>query len=182
MEIEKEESDTETSSDTTFTVTSEIKTVPIGIIMSLLPSVNRDTGEITLNVRPTLSRVVDRVVDPGLSLAIALDPLFSGIDIENEIPVVEVRELDSILKIKSGQVMVIGGLMEDKGTQDEAGVPGASEIPVLGHLFKATDRSRETKELVIFIRATLVDSQGYSHEADRRLYERYSQDPRPLKF
>ena len=78
--------------------------------------------------------------------------------------------------------MVIGGLMEDKGTQDESGIPGASEVPLLGHLFKGVDRSRETKELIIFIRATVLDSGGYYDPADKKLYEKFTQDPRPLTF
>lgn len=180
--IEREEEDTTTTSQTTYTVNSELRTVPIGIIMSILPSVNRDTGEITLNVRPTLSRVVDRVTDPQLAIATALDPALGDIEVENLIPVVEVRELDSILKVKSGQVMVIGGLMEDRAIQADNGVPGLSEVPVFGNLFKGVDRSKGTNELVIFIRATMVDSNGYSHEADKKLYDTYMQDSRPLKF
>lgn len=182
VEVEREDEDTTTTSQTTITVNSTINTVPIGIIMTILPSINRRTGEVTLNVRPTLSRVVDRVEDPALALSLALDPALSALNIQNLIPVVEARELDSILKVKSGEVMVIGGLMEDNGLQSEAGIPGASEIPVLGHLFKGTDRSRETKELIIFIRATILDSNGYYDPADKRLYEKFSQDPRPLTF
>lgn len=177
--VEKQSTETAVGIKDTYTITSTINTVPIGIIMSLLPSINRDTGEITLSVRPTLSRVVDRVVDPGLELAKALGTL-TGVTIQNRIPVVEVRELDSILKVKSGQVMVIGGLMEDKSTDIETGVPGAQEIPVLGHLFKGVDNSRSTSELVIFIRATMVDQSGGVETPDKKLYERYTRDPRPL--
>ena len=182
LEVSKEEESDSTTSEDTITVESTIKTVPIGIIMTILPSINRRTGEVTLNVRPTLSRVVDRVADPGLALSLALDPALAALSVENLIPVVEARELDSILKVKSGEVMVIGGLMEDQGIQSENGIPGASEIPVLGHLFKGTDRARETKELIIFIRATVVDSSGYYDPADKRLFEKFTQDPRPLKF
>lgn len=179
VDVEREETDTTTSSQTTYSVESSINTVPIGIIMTLLPSINRDTGEITLGVRPTLSRVVDRVIDPGLTLSMALNGL-DDVDIENRIPVVEVRELDSILKLKSGQVMVIGGLMEDKNTNSESGVPGAQEIPVLGNLFKGTDRLRTTSELVIFIRATMIGQSGGIDAPDKTLYDRYTRDPRPI--
>ncbi len=180
VEVEKQDSDTSSSTQTTYTVNSTINTVPIGIIMALLPSINRDTGDITLSIRPTLSRVVDRVKDPGLTLAKALNADLADVDVENLIPVVEVRELDSILKLKSGQVMVIGGLMEDKNTSSESGVPGAEEIPVLGNLFKGVDRERNTSELVIFIRATMVGQNGMVEEPDQRLYERFTRDPRPL--
>ena len=126
--------------------------------------------------------MVDRVSDPGLALALALNPAFAGINLENLIPVVEARELDSIMKVRSGEVMVIGGLMEDQGLQTERGVPGASELPVLGHLFKTTDRFRETKELIIFIRATVLDEGGYTDPADRGMYKKFTRDPRALEF
>jgi MSHA type pilus biogenesis protein MshL len=177
--VEKESSDTTAGSTDTYTVNSTINTVPIGIIMSLLPSINRDTGEITLSVRPTLSRVVDRVIDPGLTLAKALNGLTS-VTVENKIPVVEVRELDSMLKVKSGQVMVIGGLMEDKGITTELGVPGMQDIPVLGHVFKGVDNSRTTSELVIFIRATMIGESGGVDSPDKAVYEKFTRDPRPL--
>jgi MSHA type pilus biogenesis protein MshL len=177
--VEKESADTTTGSTDTYTVNSTINTVPIGIIMSLLPSINRETGEITLSVRPTLSRVVDRVIDPGLTLAKALND-FADVNVENKIPVVEVRELDSMLKLKSGQVMVIGGLMEDKGITTELGVPGMQDIPVLGHVFKGVDNSRTTSELVIFIRATMIGESGGVDSPDKAVYEKFTRDPRPL--
>ncbi len=180
VSVEKQNVTTTGTADTTYSISSTINTVPIGIIMSLLPSINRETGEITLSVRPTLSRVVDRVVDPGLTLAKALNDL--DVDVENRIPVVEVRELDSILKLKSGQVMVIGGLMEDKNINNESGIPGAQEVPVLGHLFKGEDRERSTSELVIFIRATMIGQDGGVEKPDKDLYDRYTRDPRPLSF
>lgn len=183
IEVEKEDEESETGPDqTTITVNSTINTVPIGIIMTMLPSINRRTGEVTLNIRPTLSRVVDRVEDPALAISLALDPALSALNLKNLIPVVEVRELDSILKVKSGEVMVIGGLMEDRGIQSEKGVPGASDLPIFGNLFKGVDRQRETKELIIFVRATILDQHGGTQDADRNIYDKFTQDPRPLNF
>ena len=175
------ERETDTSAATTqevFNVESEVKTVPIGIILTLQPSVNVDTGEITLSVRPTLSRVTNFVTDPAVAFLAAE----GGQNIENRIPVVEVRELDSILKVKSGQVMIIGGLMEDTATSTDRGVPGISEVPWFGNLFKSVNRDQSKRELVIFIRATLVGNDGYIQEADRNIVDSFTDDTRPLKF
>jgi general secretion pathway protein D len=161
------------------TVDSEIKTVPIGIILTLQPSINLERGEITLMVRPTLSRITSFVNDP----AVAFLATFGGVgNIDNRIPVVEVRELDSILKVKSGQVMVIGGLMEDQSLNTDSGVPGLSEVPWIGNLFKGVDKQNRKRELVIFIRATLVGKDGFVSDADKGIYNKFSEDPRPLKF
>lgn len=162
------------------TVNSTIHTVPIGIILTLQPSINTDTNEVTLNVRPTLSRITGSVSDPAVTYLLASDTSLSGLD--SKIPIVEVRELDSVLKIKSGQVMVIGGLMQDSSLNTDKGLPGVSSVPVFGNLFKGVDKSHSTKELVIFIRAVIVGSNGSADNADRTVYEKFTKDPRPLKF
>src|SRR5262249_965154 len=147
---------------TDLTVNSEIKTVPIGIILTLQPSINLDSDEVTLNVRPTLSRVVEFVPDPAVAFLASQAASTSGIS--NQVPVVEGRELDSILKLKSGQVMVIGGLMEDKNINTDSGLPGVSRVPFLGNFFKGVDKQNNLRELVIFIRATIVDSTGNAQD------------------
>ncbi len=179
ISVERETDTTSGVNEELLTVDSQVKTVPIGIILTLQPSINTETGEITLMVRPTLSRVTSFVSDPAVAF---LANQGGGLNIENNIPVVEVRELDSILKLKSGQVMIIGGLMEDSSTNTDVGVPGVSSVPWLGNLFKSVDKQDTKRELVIFIRATLVGSNGYAHEADKVIYNKFTDDPRPLKF
>ncbi|MBN8543867.1 MAG: secretin N-terminal domain-containing protein [Alphaproteobacteria bacterium] len=154
------------------------RSIPIGIIMTILPSVNLKTNEVTLNVRPTLSRVVNTVQDPGTVLAAQL----AGATISNDIPIVEVRELDSIMKVKSGGVMVIGGLMEDTNTGQQDGVPGASEIPWIGNAFKSRNETTRKRELIVFIKATILNSAGSHQAADKAIYEKFNTDPRPLKL
>lgn len=179
INVERETDTTTGTNQELLTVDSEVKTVPIGIILTLQPSINVDSGEITLMVRPTLSRVTNFVSDPAVAF---LASQGGGLNIENQIPVVEVRELDSILKLKSGQVMVIGGLMEDSSTNTDTGVPGISAVPWLGNLFKSANKDDTKRELVIFIRATLVGSHGHIDRADRTVYEKFTNDPRPINF
>jgi type II secretory pathway component GspD/PulD (secretin) len=79
--------------------------------------------------------------------------------------------------------MVIGGLMEETSANDDSGVPVASRVPWLGNLFKSTAKTGETRELVIFIRATVIGSGANSyHDADKLLYDTFVRDPRPIKF
>ena len=160
-------------------VTSTIHTIPIGILLSLQPSINTDKNEITLSVRPTLSRVVSFTEDPSVPITLASAGI-SNLDIKSQIPVVEVREMDSILKVKSGQVMVIGGLMESQVNNTDQGMPGASSIPYVGNLFKTVDKSNTSKELVIFIRATIVGANGSATLADKDFYNKFAKDPDPL--
>jgi len=147
--------------------------------LTLQPSINLETGEITLMVRPTLSRVTDFVEDPAVAF---LASQGGTSNISNQVPVVEVRELDSILKLKSSQVMIIGGLMEDSSSNSDIGLPGASSVPWFGNLFKSVDKTDQKRELVIFIRATLVGNEGYIPPSDKIIYDKFSDDPRPLRF
>lgn len=179
INVEREKDTTTGTNQELLTVDSQVKTVPIGIILTLQPSINLEKGEITLMIRPTLSRVTGFVSDPAVAF---LSSQGGGANIENKIPVVEVRELDSILKVKSGQVMIIGGLMENGSTNQDTGVPGVSSVPWLGNLFKSVDKDNKKRELIIFIRATLVGSGGYVTNADKTIYNKFTDDPRPLKF
>lgn len=165
------------------TITSTPRSIPIGIILNILPSINLDKNEVTLSVRPTLTRQVDQVADPTVPLLLEISGA-SGLanNISNNIPVVEVRELDSIMKLRSGQVMVIGGLMEETGGNVDNGVPFLSGIPFLGNAFKAASKTSINSELIIFIRATIVTPQGSYQDADRRVYEKFTDDPRPIAF
>ena len=155
-------------------ISSEALTVPIGLVMIVQPSVNLQTGEITLMLRPTISRVQKEIEDPAVSIK-------SQQKVKSIVPVVQVRELDSILKMKSGQVLVMGGLMEDRSSYTSSSIPIAEDIPFFGELAKGKDDDRKITELVIFLTAHIVED-PYIVEADERVYNTYAEDPRPLQF
>ena len=115
-----------------------------GFMMSVLPQIN-DADVIVLNVRPTIRRRIANAVDPNPAL---LTP--------NLIPVFETREFDSILRLQSGQVAVLGGLMQDSLTRIEDTIPGINQIPGLGQLLEQRRDSNQKTELVIFLKATVV--------------------------
>lgn len=186
VQVERESNTSSGTTQNFFNVSSSIKTVPIGIILSIQPSINLESNEVTLNVHPTLSSLKDRVDDPAVAFLVA-QAQASGdaadlTGIKNEIPVVEVRELDSILKLKSGQIMVIGGLMEQTSANQDKGVPYADRVPFLGNLVKGVSKTSGVSELIILIKATVVGSNGNAADADKVIYEKFSDDPRPLAF
>jgi MSHA biogenesis protein MshL len=115
-----------------------------GFMMSVLPQIS-EADTVVLNVRPTIRRKVDDATDPNPAL---LTP--------NLIPVFETRELDSMLRIQSGQTAVLGGLMQDSVENVEDTIPGLSAIPFLGKLFSQQRKVTRKTELVIFLRATVI--------------------------
>jgi MSHA type pilus biogenesis protein MshL len=164
------------------TVNSTLNTVPIGLLLTLQPSINSSTNEITMNIRPTLSRVTKFVADPAVTFLTASSNDDAVRSLKSEVPVVEVREMDSVLKLKSGQVMVIGGLMEERAVNKDNGIPVLGGLPVIGRLFKSVGRETTLVQTVIFIRATVISSDGLVPSSDQRFYEQYSRDPQPLRF
>ncbi|VAW47828.1 Type II secretion pathway protein D homolog [hydrothermal vent metagenome] len=136
------------------TYESEINTVPVGFTMSVTPFVS-ENGNVTLNVRPTISRKVGEVLDPN--------PALKEAGVENNIPIIQEKEMSSVLLLKDGQTAVIGGLIEDLDTQNRLGLPWFSDIPVIGNLFSSQkDRTKKT-ELVIFIRPTIIKNPDISN-------------------
>ncbi|MBF0560624.1 MAG: hypothetical protein HQL37_01155 [Alphaproteobacteria bacterium] len=168
-----------TTTPATYLTTSTMNTVPIGLVMTVQPYINPDTDEIILTLRPTVSRVVGEAADP----AVALQALQFGGAITSNVPVVEVREMDSVIRTHSGGVVVMGGMMEEQGINTEMSVPGVSDIPGVGNLFKGKNESSEVTELVIFLTAKIVDKPLVTvDKADYDLYQKYTRDPRPLAF
>ena len=118
-----------------------------GFMMAVLPQIN-DAEAVVLNVRPTIRRRVDSVRDPN--------PALQNAATQNDIPVFETREFDSILRLQSGEIAVLAGLMQDFVQANDSGIPGVRSIPFIGEaLSSRADLSTKT-ELVIFLRATVI--------------------------
>lgn len=146
---------------------AEIRTVSVGLVLTVQPFINPDTEEITLTLRPSVTRIVDRVQDPIVPAS--------------SVPVIAAQEMDSVVTMHSGEVLVMGGLMEDDVSIDESGVPFFSEVPVLGNLFKSRSQQIEKEELVVLLRATIVEGRGYD-AYDAELYNRFGRDRRPFRM
>ncbi len=163
----------EDDGDDQINISSEIRTVPIGVILTVQPAINRATDEISLALRPTVTRVVAVVNDPAVAIA-------SNNTVVSEIPVVAVQELDSVVTMTAGQVVVMGGLMRDIAIANDLGVPALSQLPGLGYLFKARDDSTQKTELVVFLRATILDDGSGVTPLDAELYRQFGRDRRPF--
>lgn len=159
-------------------VDSEIRNVPEGVLINVQPSINYDTGQISMAIRPTITRVEEFVADPGVAFAARQA---SVDDIESLIPIVNVQEIDTVINMQSGEAVVMGGLMQDRMESEQNGIPVASEIPIVGSLFRNQNDQINKTELVIFIKATILDGSNV-HDTDKDLYRQFSGDRRPLKL
>jgi MSHA type pilus biogenesis protein MshL len=126
------------------TVQTVPQTVPVGIILNLTPQVS-ETDTVLLNVKPSISRVQRFVPDPNPLLTIA-----------NLIPQIVIREMESVIKLGSGQVAVMGGLIQDELTDNADTVPLVNRIPFVGDALANKNIDNRKTELVIFLRPIVV--------------------------
>lgn len=130
------------------TYTSTPNTVPVGFVMSVTPQIN-DSGAVTMNVRPTISRIIGFVNDPN--------PALAQNNVISRIPEIQTREIESILKVNTGDIAVMGGLMQESIDDQTDSVPGPGNLPFLGELFRYRNDSSRKSELVIFLRPIVVE-------------------------
>lgn len=159
---------------TPIVVQSTMKTVPIGVILTLQATADTETNEITMNINPVLSTSSKSVTDPAASFLGGLTSLGSSAKVVNEIPIVEKKELNSTLRIKSGDIMVIGGFNEEKSVVQRIGIPFLKDIPLLRYLFSSDKKYVKNFETVIFIKATIVNSENPITESDRQFFNDFA--------
>ena len=133
------------------TYTTTIHTVPVGVMMYVTPQIGGDS-EITLNLRPTITRILGYMPDPNPVLAQNSTP--------NLIPQIQTREMESILRMRNGDIAVLGGLMQDERAGQDSQIPLLGNIPVIGQLFKARNDTNSKSELVIFLRPVILNQES----------------------
>lgn len=136
---------TATATTTTTIPTFELDSFFSGVALDVTPQID-DSGNIVLHVHPSVSTVTEENKTIG-SYTVPL-------------AVSNVRETDSIIRAKNGQIVVIGGLMQTKTVDTDGAVPGLGAIPLLGALFSNTQKSRVKSELVILLKPTIIDKNG----------------------
>ncbi|MDP1742327.1 pilus (MSHA type) biogenesis protein MshL [Polaromonas sp.] len=136
--------------------TTTINTVPVGFLMNVTAQVG-DDDEITLNLRPSVSRITSYANDPSPALAQA--------GITNRIPEIQTREFESIMKVRDGETAVLGGLMQDDQNNATDQIPGVGNVPLVGELFKLRSNQANKSELVIFLRPTILRDSSIDGDA-----------------
>jgi len=122
------------------TTTQQIEYLPIGTVLNILPKKMQDQ-KVHLNMAITVSTIIGNEVISG-----------------NPYPVASSRVYSAPVEVDSGYTVAVGGLNEAKEREGETGVPFLSRIPVLGYAFKYKNRSRNQKNLMLFITPTLIDA------------------------
>jgi len=129
------------SSGTGNVITEQVQSVSVGLVLSVTPQISED-GWIMLDVKPIITRLREIRESPQKTATA---------------PVVEVKQSSTLVRIRNGEMVIIGGLIQDRVSETERKVPVLGDIPVLGRLFKGTFTAKEKTELVIFLKPHLLD-------------------------
>lgn len=121
-------------------VTEQARSVTVGLVLSVTPQISED-GWIMLDVTPILSRLRDIVTSPQKTATA---------------PVLDVKQSSGLVRLKDGEMVIIGGLIQEESSETERKVPLLGDIPYLGRLFKGTYTAKRKSELVIFISPKVI--------------------------
>jgi MSHA biogenesis protein MshL len=156
-------SDTTTGTATTTSVDLELTPFFSGVALDVTPQIN-DRGEVLMHIHPTVSDVTDQ--QKTLSVRGQTDSLPLALS--------QIRESDSIVRARSGQVIVIGGLMRQTRRAQDYKMPLLGDVPVLGRLFRSEREQSVTTELVILLRPLVVSDNEWPQlvkESNERVEE-----------
>jgi MSHA type pilus biogenesis protein MshL len=151
---------TTTGAITPSTINTTARTVSEGVVMSVTPQIN-DDGRVTLTVRPTISDRVGDAPDPNPMLIVA-----------NSVPIMRVREMESVLQVANGQTIVLGGLMQDRSKFDRDQMPIVGDVPTVGEAFRFRNEQASKTELIIFLRPTVIENAGVDSD-ELKFFQRF---------
>jgi len=157
-DIDFEDNDNALGADTGTSTSVQLTPFFSGISLDVTPQIS-DDGTITLHVHPAVSEVNDqeKVITIGRQ------------DVTLPLALSTVRETDSVIRARSGQIVVIGGLIQNSAEDNVSSVPFLGDIPVLGELFKQRNYSGRKSELVILLKPVITgDGQMQQDIADSR--------------
>lgn len=131
-------------------ISSEIHTVPVGVILLVQPSIDAH-GRITISMQPTISEVHGEVEDPAI--AIMANNAKIADKVSSKIPIIKTRELNTVFTTEENKVVIVGGLLYEKKRENESGLP-------LSWASGKKERLSEKKEIVIAIKAKIAYCQA----------------------
>jgi MSHA biogenesis protein MshL len=130
---------------TGFTPVPSVSTAQIGIVLDVLPQISSD-NVVTMSIRPSVTSLVSQTT-------------FTAGGSSTTLPTTDRRETDTMARVRSGETVMIGGLIQTQTENQTHGMPILMHLPVIGKLFSHTTQSERHSEMVIFITPQIVSGQ-----------------------
>jgi MSHA biogenesis protein MshL len=118
-----------------------VTTITVGTILAITPQI-ADDDWITLDISPVLTSLVGTEVSPSKTTTA---------------PILDIKQASSLIRVRSGNTVVMGGLIQEENAKTRRKIPVVGDIPLLGHLFRGKFDASKRRELVIFITPKLVE-------------------------
>ncbi len=128
------------------TFTTQLHTVPVGFFMAITPHIEDHSG-VSLTIRPTVSRILGFINDPNPALAQA--------GVVSRIPEIQTREIESVMRLHTGEIALLGGLMQTSSDQLRDTLPGAANNETARTLLDQQRSDSQRSELVILLRPVI---------------------------
>ncbi len=157
--------------DVYFVTTSQVDASSGQILQTVVTPQTIHEG-VTLSVTPQIT--ADGVINMSIMPSITVRSGTATSRLGDQVPIVSVRETDTLVRVHEGETIVIAGLMQDRASTDISKVPLLGDLPLLGALFRRDERSKRKTDLVILLTPTVMtrDEITASSSADeQRLYE-----------
>jgi len=133
------------------TTNETIQTITVGTVLSITPQISAD-GLITLDITPAVSRLV------------RTETSATG---QTNAPVIDIRQASSIVRVRDGATVVMGGLVQDNATTTHRKIPVLGSIPFLGKAFSGEYKSSDRTELVFFLTPRIIHDVASEASAKR---------------
>jgi len=134
------------------TVTEDVRVVTIGLVLAVTTQISGD-GWIMLDASPIITRLVGTATSPLGSTA----------------PILDIKQASTLVRVRNGETVVIGGLIQDETSENERKVPLLGDIPGLGALFTSSYKHKQRTELVIFLTPKIKQDTQAVHIAENQI-------------
>jgi type II secretory pathway component GspD/PulD (secretin) len=114
--------------------------ITIGTILALTPQIGED-GFVTIDISPVITDLRDTVTSQ---------------DGNTTAPELDIKQASSMVRVRSGETIIMGGLIQNTSAKAVRSIPLLGDIPILGVLFQGRSNAKQKKELVIFLTPTIV--------------------------
>jgi MSHA biogenesis protein MshL len=135
-----------------------------GVVLSVTPQISAD-GIITMSITPSITERTGQAISR----------------LGDTVPIVSVRETDTLVRVREGETIVIGGLMQERTTVDKTKVPILGDVPLVGGLFRRDEKTRRKTDLVILLTPTLMTPSEIVSQAIRDQQRLYEEQKAPVK-
>ena len=129
-----------TDVNTVQTSGDQVSIITVGTVLAITPQISAD-GWISLDITPAITSLVEEKQSPSRN---------------SSAPVLDIKQSSTIVRLRDGETIVLGGLIQNTSAKAERKIPLLGDIPFLGKLFQGKVNANQKKELVIFLTPTIV--------------------------